>query len=308
MAESKKMEWAELETLSESVVAMDPLVVAEEEEFKPCEVCLFITTFLQNEIEGGRTDENIAYYLDNTCNQFDLGVNDCKRIISENYDVLVSLLKGEITPAAMCSLELGMCTEEWWNSDVSVQGFSCELCEFVIDYAYRKIGSDNNMDKIDSVLKNVCDKIPLVKGLCKEFVSRYLPRLKEYLLNRFSPNVVCTKLKVCRAYYYEHIMDLASVVFVKEFVETHPFEVVADASSTECQVCQWIISAIESWLSDGHNQTEIALFLNQVCNFFGQYAPQCEHMVRAYTPKVIESIIEKQTPPAVCASIGTCKL
>lgn len=77
-------------------------------------------------------------------------------------------------------------------------------------------------------------------------------------------------------------------------------------SSTECQLCQWIFSAYESWLSDGQTEAEIALFLSQLCNFFGSYAPQCNQLVRVYVPKVIQNYVERTTPPILCTSIGFC--
>lgn len=265
-------------------------------------------SFLQNEIGDDLSEENIRHYLNGACNQFELGSRYCKRIVNDNFDLLVDIIQNKVTPAEICTYRLQFCDADFWETDFSQTSFKCELCEFIIDYIYRKIGNDNNMNKIEQVLQNVCNVLPIGKNLCKEMVSHFLPRLKEYLLNRFPPNLICTKINMCKTAYYEQIQDLAAVVYLKEYIEKHPFEVQAMGSSSECQFCQWTVSAVQAWLSDGHTQTEIALFLNQLCNFFGSYAPQCEQLVRVYVPKWLDSIIEKQTPPLVCSNFGVCKI
>lgn len=299
---------ARAEVIVENDVAVETIQTDVMPEIKPCETCLFFMSFLQNEIGDDLSEENIGHYLNGTCDQFEIGKKYCKRIVTENFDALVSLIQKKSTPAGICTFDFKFCDSDFWETDFSQSSFKCELCEFIIDYVYRKIGNEHNMQKIEQVLQNVCNILPLGKDLCKEMISHFLPQLKEYLMNRYSPNFICGKIKMCNTLYYEKIQEMAAIVVVKEYIEEHPFEVQAFGSSSECQFCQWTVSAVQSWLSDGHTQTEIALFLNQLCNFFGSYAPQCEQLVRVYVPKLIDSIIEKQNPPLVCSNLGVCKV
>lgn len=168
--------------------------------------------------------------------------------------------------------------------------------------------------KIGVKLGGICASIADVtaRQMCAQFIAR--PGVVPMLASRTTPSVICARLGDCMraaeagkrmniffSYLLNHPLPLPSsdATIVAAGGPLAP-------SSTECQLCQWIFSAYESWLSDGQTEAEIALFLSQLCNFFGSYAPQCNQLVRVYVPKVIQNYVERTTPPILCTSIGFC--
>lgn len=132
-----------------------------------------------------------------------------------------------------------------------------------------------------------------------------LNRLKLNHNNLINPGKFCSMLGECELSLSGP--ELEAYWIVQNYVWEHPF-IHTEASSSTCQICQWIFSAYESWLSDGETQNQISLFLSQLCNFFGSYSKQCAQLISVYIPKVIQSYIENTTPPFACSSIGVCHL
>lgn len=177
---------------------------------------------------------------------------------------------------------------------------------FFSSMSYTATAGLTDVASINVKLEQTCKAITDQKAnrMCTEFIDR--DGLAGLLQQRKSPSDICKALGDCRSRLSDD-REKFIAERARQYVLEHPFTVVAQ-SSTECQLCQWIFSAYESWLSDGQTEAEIALFLSQLCNFFGNYASQCNQLVRVYVPKVIQSYVERTTPPILCSSIGFCQL
>lgn len=283
----------------------DGNMIHDDTKSKPCEACVFFTTFLQNEIGNDLSEENIRHYINGACDQFDIGKEDCERIITENADTLIRLIQKQESPASICTLDLDFCDIDFWDSDdIETNGLKCSTCTFIINFIYNKIGSDNNLKKIESVLSIVCNKIPFGKNLCKTIISKSLPALKNYLVKKFPPSLICSKIKLCPTTYAESIQELASILFVKEYMEENPVSQIENFSSG-CELCQWIKSTFGSWIDSGYDAHEIVMFSNQICRYTGQYKEQCEEIMKDYIPRIIESM-ENDSNYDICSVIGKC--
>lgn len=180
----------------------------------------------------------------------------------------------------------------------------------------------NNPVLIAAKLTSSCVAIqnPPVALTCQRFVTR--PGVIDMLAARTPPQRICARLSECQL-AREMTAEENTLKKFSDYIVANPLPSLSmpdsaaalrtygdsgppGPSSTECQLCQWIFSAYESWLSDGQTEAEIALFLSQLCNFFGSYAPQCSQLVRVYVPKVIQNYVERTTPPILCTSIGFC--
>lgn len=179
-------------------------------------------------------------------------------------------------------------------------------CMFFSSMSYTSTQGLTDAAAISTKLEKTCSAIndQKAKSMCNQFIAR--DGLVDLLQQRRSPSDICKALGDCHPRVFDD-REKFIAERARQYVLEHPFTVVAQ-SSTECQLCQWIFSAYESWLSDGQTEAEIALFLSQLCNFFGNYAPQCNQLVRVYVPKVIQSYVERTTPPILCSSIGFCQL
>lgn len=229
----------------------------------------------------------------------------CNRIITQNADVLVRLIQKEESPASICTLDLDFCSIDFWDSDdVETNGLKCSLCSSIINFIYNKIGSDNNLKKIENVLSTVCNKIPFGKNLCRTIISKSLPALKNYLVKKFPPSLICSKIKLCPSLYAESIQDLASLLYIKEYMEEN--KVTEEIFESECDLCQWIKSTFESWMNEGYDANELVLFSNHICRYTGQYRNQCEEFMKDYIPN-INRLMDSVSDYDICLSIGKCR-
>jgi hypothetical protein len=185
--------------------------------------------------------------------------------------------------------------------------FASEECMFFASLTSSQTNGINDANAIRTRVSQTCAGINDVsaRAMCNAFIAR--PEVVPMLASHTSPARMCTRMGDCHARSGSNHVDIAARAH--QYVLEHPFRPqITGQSSTECQLCQWIFSAYESWLSDAQTEAEIALFLSQLCNFFGTYAAQCDQLVRVYVPKVIQSYVERTTPPILCTSIGFCQL
>lgn len=166
----------------------------------------------------------------------------------------------------------------------------------------RQLKNNITSDNIAVVMEKVCESLPLFQQECFSWVRNDLPQLVEYIMDHDSAQQICQDIGACNRTLNADSAKAALFALLTSF----PVSLNAQGSTASCQLCQWVISAFESWLSDGHTQEEITNFLQQVCPFFNEYSAQCQQLVQVYTPKFIENLIQSETPPVACTQFGVC--
>ena len=73
----------------------------------------------------------------------------------------------------------------------------CAVCVHVVQYVQGKIGSDRSQAKVEELLRKACNKIPIGKSVCMEFVPKIAAKLTQYLSQKLSPSRICQLLKLC---------------------------------------------------------------------------------------------------------------
>lgn len=86
---------------------------------------------------------------------------------------------------------------------------------------------------------------------CSSFVDTYASAIVQLLLDRVSPQEICTHIKLCSA--------------------TPAIEV---PEGTVCAACEWVMSMVENFLLEDRTQTQIIQFLSNVC-----YSHLCGYLV-----------------------------
>jgi hypothetical protein len=268
-----------------------------------CDVCFFLVAWVEDKLASNNTENWIITEVDKVCNIFPgfLGA-ECEYLVAYYVPQIIQSLENRYPPLTICS-KIGLCSalQARLFPEVDISRMGCAQCMFFASLSYSATIGVTDINGINTKLHQTCASIqdPSAHRMCSQFISR--DGLVPLLQARKPPATICRSLGDCQS---RAIAERA-----RQYVLEHPFRPVETAqSSTECQLCQWIFSAYESWLSDGQTEAEIALFLSQLCNFFGTYAPQCDQLVRVYVPKVIQSYVERTTPPILCSSIGFCQL
>jgi len=299
-------------------------------QLNTCVSCQFFVGTLIGSLPSNPNVTTIAARLDKLCETLpSMFSNQCHQFVKNNRDNLIQFLSSGRSPEAVCKA-LKLCSANAWNgaaadeytpkktegplvvnAQFKTEDTSCDFCTFVMWQVQTTLKDNYTIGNIANTLNTICLNLPVGQHECLQFVQSYFPLLVKYLSAHDTALQVCKLLGQCtnssmdaNTLMIEDQKTMARAI-VRHYVATHPLELAAQSSSG-CQLCQWIVSAGEAWLSDGHNEAEISNFLQQVCDFFNQYAAQCQQLVAVYTPKVIEMLVENYTPPYVCGQIGGC--
>jgi hypothetical protein len=279
--------------------------------------CISCQFFVGTVIQSLPPNSNVALIaarIDTLCDALPaLFKTQCHAFVSQNRDAVISFLSNGRSAEYVCKA-LKVCpatatehevikSNQIVSADFKPADAACEFCTYVMVQVQHSLNDNFTVSNIANTLNIVCQHLPFGQQDCFHFMQSYFPLLIKYLSAHDTAGQVCTLLGQCTNSTMERISRDRSIV--REYVASHPLELSAQSSSG-CQLCQWVVSAGEAWLSDGHNEAEISNFLQQVCDFFNQYAAQCQQLVAVYTPKAIEMLIENYTPPYICGQLGGC--
>jgi len=303
-----------------AVLALLLLAGSSYAQLNHCVSCEFFVGSLISSLPANPTVDSISTQVDKLCDRLPSSFSrQCHAFVKSNRDAVVQFLSNGRSAEYVCKA-IHMCSDQTqathtvqqnsvvMSAEFKAQDTNCDFCTFVMWQVQSSLRDNYTISNIANTLNAVCQHLPVGNQDCLHFVNSYFPLLIKYLAARDTAIQVCKLLGQCTndTSLIEDKQIYARAV-VRHYVATHPFAVELRAqSSSGCQLCQWIVSAGEAWLSDGHNEAEISNFLQQVCNFFNQYAAQCQQLVAVYTPKVIEMLVENYTPPYICGQIGGC--
>jgi len=63
---------------------------------------------------------------------------------------------------------------------------------------------------------------------------------------------------------------------------------------------------LEEYVKDKSTEAEIEAALEQVCSYFPSYKTQCDALVEAYTPQIIQLLVDDVSPKEICTELGLC--
>lgn len=76
---------------------------------------------------------------------------------------------------------------------------------------------------------------------------------------------------------------------------------------TLCLVCEWGLYKAESFLEANATQAAVVTALDTVCKIIPSgFKSGCDQVIKEYTPYLIDSLLEKETPVVVCTQLGLC--
>jgi len=73
-----------------------------------------------------------------------------------------------------------------------------------------------------------------------------------------------------------------------------------------CSICQLVVSYVESYLKQNATEAQIIAKLDELCTKIPVFGQECESLVSAEVPNIINWIEQKENPQAFCSSIRVC--
>jgi saposin len=75
----------------------------------------------------------------------------------------------------------------------------------------------------------------------------------------------------------------------------------------ECAICEFVMKEVESLLGKNATEAEVEAALEKVCGFLpATIKDECDSFVQAYTPAIINLILQNVQPDEICSKIGLC--
>lgn len=279
-----------------------------------CPLCLLAVTQVYNAIKDNKTEANIKAQLNKLCKHLPESlIDECTDLVNAYTKELVEMLLADLTPQEVC-VYLKLCDAEsepgpqiGFHTDKNGEILSneipnypsypvavkpkvesdvtCVVCEFVMQYVDKAIGTKKSKDEISKIVHGVCNYLPkTVSRQCNQFVDQYADVLIDILSQEVTPKEVCTMISLC------------SVTTVQ-----------LKASVAECALCQAILSTIDRILGDPKIDAKIEDAVAEVCRYLpASKHDKCHAMVKIYGQSIINLIRNHDNPKMICNKMALC--
>uniref|UniRef100_A0A6B2LJ60 Saposin B-type domain-containing protein n=1 Tax=Arcella intermedia TaxID=1963864 RepID=A0A6B2LJ60_9EUKA len=157
----------------------------------------------------------------------------------------------------------------------------CVLCEYVIQTAEQLIVQNATEAQILAFLESACILLPSpYNETCYTAIETQGPQIIQWLVDKESPEVVCTQLALCPTTEVQ--------------------------GGDYCSICELVVGYVEAAISSNATEQQIEAGLDQLCAALPTGAPQCVAVVNAYTPQIIKWIMSNEDPDTFCTQAGLC--
>lgn len=284
---------------------------AEVQDKPSCPLCLLAVSQLYNVIKDNKTEENIVKELDRLCNHLPKDLNNqCVDLVKGYSKELVEMLLADLTPQEVC-VYIKLCdaqknvgptnsfpmdkdgeimTNEIPNYPMHAEkkvkdDQKCVVCEFIMQYVEKAMKNKSTKDKIEKVVHGACNYLPkTVSKECNDFVDQYADIVIELLAQEVSPKEICTLIGLCQA-------DLQKVI----------------DSIAECALCQAIISAVDTMLTDPKVDQKIEDVVGKACKLLpASKQGKCTMMLEVYEQSIINLLKAGVNTKEICKKLSLC--
>ncbi|XP_048126827.1 antimicrobial peptide NK-lysin-like [Alosa alosa] len=83
------------------------------------------------------------------------------------------------------------------RDEVQLRGL-CGACKWIVKKVRKALPEDADQVEIREQLETVCNKIGLLKSICKKFVKKYMAKLVAEISSADDAKTACVHLKACK--------------------------------------------------------------------------------------------------------------
>ena len=276
--------------------AQAPKVVAQPKQqvAELCPICKAAVGFLKTKINNVDV-ATVKRQLEFACTFFQ--VPDCQQLVDKAAEIAKDIQTEDAT--TICSTVVDVCPKE--QQIVTFNPFErflkakdekyCPTCMQITKYLEDLAISDITTNEVIKLADAGCDRLGGLSSLCKKFVPLAVDELKTYILEKLTPQKICSTLKMCSP---SEIMQLAAP---------------KAQDSSMCLACEYVISVADNWLIANNTQQSVQAVLDRVCTEFvpSVYQSQCIALVSQYEAELVQLFESKIfNPQTVCKAIGVC--
>ncbi|PSN42806.1 hypothetical protein C0J52_12679 [Blattella germanica] len=276
-----------------------------------CEFCQYFLHYVQQAITAPEIE---------ACDHLPQAIEgQCREFVQTYGNAFMALLAQEIDPSQICP-KLGICPSEDKAVLLDIAHTvndkpTCPLCLLALTSLVNKLKENKTVEEIKNELKHLCTDLPksLVQE-CTDFVNEYMDQLVDMLVADFTPQEICTYLKLCDP-TKKKITTTPIPEILSNEIPDYPVKKnkIAEKKkplkdSSYCVICEFVMSKLDEELKDASTEDEIKTAVKTVCNYLPKtVATECDQFVDEYADLVIALLAQSLTPQEVCAAIKLCK-
>jgi len=308
-----------------------------------CSVCEFLVQELDSALDDPSDVEEVKEFLENACAYMptESMKATCKNFVETYTASILDLIAHGASPKEVCQ-ELGLCdadmvmgqviesseeeddsSEEEEEDELEDESLEddddhpmCLLCEYAISEVDAVIEDKHNEAEVRQALEQVCYKLskPLTRD-CLGFVDRSMDKIVHMILNDYTPEKVCTSLRLC-----EKKKSPPDVAPHPIYSRTSPLNA-NDISRFDnsinqpqvgngamCTICEFGMNIVEKEIITNRTLDMAERAVLMMCSHLPmKLADKCEEFVEQYGDAIIDLIIEAElSPQQVCTELGLC--
>ncbi|XP_059489163.1 prosaposin [Neocloeon triangulifer] len=287
-----------------------------------CETCQYFLHYVQQELTLPSTEAEIKEFVDEACDHLPKSIGpQCRSFVSTYADALIALLAQEVDPSQVCP-SLGLCPtfkipEVLPSTDNKKDNPTCPLCLYAMQQLDKMLKDNRTEDSVKEALESVCAILPKkMVAECDTFVDKYSEELIDMVIAEYTPEEVCTNLKMCGPKEFESEMmtgndEKQAHIETNEIVLPKDDELVKAVSNAKddnrCVICEFVMTQLDDMLKNNATEDDIKNAVHTVCNYLPKsVSTKCNEFVNEYADLVIQLLVQSLDPKQVCQELGLC--
>ncbi|KAJ3610029.1 hypothetical protein NHX12_022123 [Muraenolepis orangiensis] len=196
----------------------------------------------------------------------------------------------------------------------------CEDCvKFMTDAQLEIKTNETFVPTLIAQIKSQCDLLgPGMADVCKQYVIQYAPIIINQLTST-EPKKICSTVGFCSASKSTPMLKLQPAVAspaLKLFPATKlepeaakPVKPVKPVrESPQCAICEFMMTEVESMLSDQTTEAEVINAIEKVCTILpSTLTAQCKDLIETYGQAIIELLVQEADPKTICTLLALCR-
>jgi saposin len=281
-----------------------------------CELCTVAMGYLDNLLEGNKSEAAVTQALDSLCAQLPSSYSsECTALVDQYTPQILQLIVNELAdPTTICK-EIQLCasskritTRVASPKKLKGSAVSCKLCEYVMGVLDKALGSKTTEAKIIDVVDNLCDHVPKYYAEeCKSLIDNYGDAVIELLIKEVQPNAVCHLISLCTSSKQEIVV--ASTLTKQEIVVASKMSsLVVKGKDVPCEFCMYAMGALDQVIGQKTTEDKIIHAVESLCDHLPKtYSSECKSLVDNYGDAIIQALIKEVQPDVVCQFVKLCQ-
>lgn len=312
-----------------------------ESDERLCKDCKTVISTLGDMIQDSEFQNILKNYLQQGCKLIPNPplADQCNKMVEQYLPIVITFIQGQVNPDVVCKM-IGLCSGALLQEKeqiplihlfpvVSEPVFhlpsgqtatedidACALCKQAVQMISQLLNNDAFQKAMDMYLHILCKLLPNpdLASKCDIFAEQYFPMIISFLKSQMNPDTLCKLLQLCNSsenigqsplpsHIEESIAALGRSPYLFQFRQTDSEIPYSVDFFPQCTLCLFLMRRVEAMIP---KQTLFEL-LGRACTILPHFlSDACTELKDTFGMRVIEFILSKLGPGAICAVLRMC--